>query len=324
MIAHENKQQMLYWADKMGIPVSELDDKMKFLQLNEVRIIDLLPDMLVMVRSAIAEKTFSYRRKSIDIIKRGLLISFQNIFSHSSNKSSPGARSLQEQPHVRITPLHLANEIKFPKGVNIRQISILIDLDHLKNFIGKGTHKFEYLFNDEKTLLIEEFMSPEMAAVVNEVANISSAPILPEAYYKLKALELIYLLFKNLSNRQDVPHRNLRNEEIEAVYRVRDKIATSFDQPFTQNELVKISGMNTLKLRKLFTQVFGKGIYEYYQFLRMQEAARLMQQEHLSVSEAGYQLGFTNLSYFGRLFERHFGEKPKKWRSNLYPNAHTS
>lgn len=317
MFAHENKQEMLYWAAKMGIPVSELDDKMRFLQLNEVRIIDLLPDMLIMVRSVIAGKAFSYKRKSIDIIKRGLLISFQNIFSQPSNKSSSGARSLQEQPHVRIMPLHLENEIIFPKGINIRQITILIDLDHLKNFIGKGTHKFEYLFNDEKTLLIEEFMSPEMAAVVNEVANISSAIVLPEAYYKLKALELIYFLFKNLSNRQDVPHRNLRNEEIEAVYRVRDTIASSFDKPFAQNELVKISGMNTLKLRKLFTQVFGKGIYEYYQFLRMQEAARLMRQEHLSVSEAGYQLGFTNLSYFGRLFERHFGEKPKKWSSHL-------
>lgn len=317
MFTYNNKQEMLYWADKMGIPASELDNGMKVLQLNEVRIIDLLPEMLVMVRSVIAAKTFSYRRKSIDIIRRGLLVSFQNIFNHSPNKSIPGDRFLQEQPHVRIMPLHLESEIVFPKGINIKQITILIDLDHLKSFIGKNQHKFEYLFNDEKTLLIEEFMSPEIAAVVNEVANITSAIVLPEAYYKLRALELLYFLFKNLSDRQDVPHYNLRNEEIEAVYRVRDKIASSLDKPFAHNELVKISRMNTLKLRKLFTQVFGKGIYEYYQFLRMQEAARLMQQEHLSVSEVGYKLGFTNLSYFGRLFERHFGQKPKKWSSNL-------
>lgn len=317
MSAHENKQEMLYWAAKMGIPVSESDERMKVLQLNEVRIIDLLPAMVVMIRSVIAGKTFSYRRKSIDIIKKGLLISFQNILNHSSSKQMPGDRLLQEQPHVRIMPLHLESEIIFPKGINIRQITILIDLDYLKNFIGKSQHKFEYLFNDEKTLLIEEFMSPEMSTVVNEVANISSAIILPEAYYKLKALELIYILFKGLSKRQDVPHQNLRNDEIEAVYRVRDKIASSLDKPFAQHELAKISGMNALKLRKIFTQVFGKGIYEYYQFLRMQEAARLIQKEHLSVSEAGYRLGFTNLSYFGRLFERHFGEKPKKWSSNL-------
>ncbi len=116
-------------------------------------------------------------------------------------------------------------------------------------------------------------------------------------------------------------HQSLRGDEIEAVYRVRDRIVLSLNHhPLQQNELVAISGMNSLKLRKLFTQVFGKGIYEYYQHLRMQEAARLIQQEHLSVSEAGYQLGFSNLSYFGRLFEKHFGLKPKKWSAQYRLN----
>ncbi|MNH46985.1 DNA-binding transcriptional activator FeaR [compost metagenome] len=54
-------------------------------------------------------------------------------------------------------------------------------------------------------------------------------------------------------------------------------------------------------------------MYPYYQHLRMQEAARLLRDEYLSVSETGYRLGFSNLSYFGRLFESHFGSKPKKW-----------
>ncbi len=159
-------------------------------------------------------------------------------------------------------------------------------------------------------------MSPEVANIVNEVANLSTV-VLSDAYYKLKSLELLYNLFKNLLSRQDIGHQNLSNYEIEALYKVRDKIASSLYQPFELSQLVKISGMNALKLRKLFTQVFGKGIYEYYQHLRMQEAARLMSQEHLSVSEAGYQLGFSNLSYFGRLFEKHFGTKPKKWSARL-------
>ncbi|MCK7555593.1 AraC family transcriptional regulator [Chitinophaga sedimenti] len=308
---------MLYWAAKMGIPAADFEDSMDVLQLNEVRMIDLLPEMLIMVRAVMARETITYRRKSIDLIERGLLISFQNIVAHSPGKSLPGARLLQEQPHVRISPLHLESEIIFPKGITIRQITILIDLAYLKGFIGKSRQKFEYLFNEEKTLFIEEFISPEMSAVVNEVANAASTTALPEAYYKLKAPELLYYLFKNLLNRQGIPQQHLRSDEIEAVYRVRDRIASSLDEAFAQSELVKISGMNMLKLRKLFKQIFGKGINEYHQFLRVQEAARLMQQEHLSVSEAGYQLGFTNLSYFGRLFERHFGVKPKKWRSGL-------
>ena len=47
----------------------------------------------------------------------------------------------------------------------------------------------------------------------------------------------------------------------------------------------------------------------------MAEAARLL--ARLSVSETGYQLGFTNLSHFTRLFERHFQMKPKQYQATL-------
>jgi AraC-like DNA-binding protein len=78
-------------------------------------------------------------------------------------------------------------------------------------------------------------------------------------------------------------------------------------------ELKQIAGMNELKLRKIFTQVFGMGIFDYYQYLRMKEAARLLREEELSVSEAGYRLGFENLGHFTKVFEKHIGKKPKKY-----------
>jgi AraC-like DNA-binding protein len=311
----DNKKQMLDLAEKLGVRASEFSDTLDLLQLNEIHIVDILPEMLLMIRSVNAEETFRYRRKPVDNVRRGLLFSFQNIFSRSSDDHvyQYSEKSLQARPHIRITPLHLESEVVFPKGLTINQITILIQLDFLKSFIGKDQEIFTYLFNEEKTLLIEEFMSPEVADLVNEIAGTPAVDTLSEAYYKLKALELLYLLFKNLSKRQQIKHQSLRSDEIEALYRVRDAISISLDNTLPSDELVKISGMNVLKLRKLFKQIFGKGIYEYCQYLRMQEAARLMQEKHLSVSETGYQLGFTNLSYFGRLFEQHFGLKPKKW-----------
>ena len=71
--------------------------------------------------------------------------------------------------------------------------------------------------------------------------------------------------------------------------------------------------MSAPKLRKLFKQTFGQGVFAYYQAMRMQQAARLLQEKHLSVAEVGYQLGFTNLSHFARVFEQHFGLKLKKY-----------
>lgn len=310
----DNKTQMIDLAQKLGISASEFNDSLDLLRLNEIHIIDMLPEMLLMIRSVIAEETFVYKRKPVGNNRRCLLFSFQNICSHSNDYIYQySEKSLQARPHIRITPFHLESEVIFPKGLTITQITILIELDFLKSFIGKDTEIFGYFFNEEKTLLIEEFMSPEIADLVNEISGARASGILSEAYYKLRILELLYLLFKNLFKREPVKYQSLRSDEIAALYRVRDAVSYSLEQPLTTDELVKMSGMNVLKLRKLFKQIFGKGIYEYSQYLRMQEAARLMREKHLSVSETGYHLGYTNLSYFGRLFEQHFGMKPKKW-----------
>jgi len=74
--------------------------------------------------------------------------------------------------------------------------------------------------------------------------------------------------------------------------------------------------MSEPKLRKLFKQTFGKGVFEYYQTARMQEATKLLKERRMTVSEVGYQLGFTNLSHFSRVFEQYTGMKPKKFSVN--------
>jgi len=71
--------------------------------------------------------------------------------------------------------------------------------------------------------------------------------------------------------------------------------------------------MSPSKLKRLFKQIFGNSIFSYYQEFRIQEAARLLKEEKLSVSDAGYRLGFTNLSHFSRVFEEHIGIKPKQY-----------
>ncbi len=307
------KLKMKRLAEKLGLSLSSIEEEIKLLHFNQLNIVDLMPEMLLMVRSLIASQTFAYKRKPIGVIEKGLFISFQNIFLTEETDKAIGKRVLNNQPHVRMMPSHLESEVLFPGDVHVQQITILVELEYLKRFVGNDADKLSYLFDVEKTFWIEEFMSPEMSDLVAQLANLSTENILSQAFYRLKALELIYLLFSNLLKREKTEHHHLSNAEIDAVYLVRNMIESNLEKPLTKDELVKLSGMNELKLRRIFTQVFGKGIYEYYNHLRMQKAARLLRQGDLSVSEVGYQLGFSNLSYFGRLFEKHFGLKPKKW-----------
>lgn len=310
-LAH-NQQTMLELAVRLGIPMSTHLEELALLDLHELKIVDLLPNMMVMVRSLVSREAVSFRREPITLLEQGLLITFQNIVS---DRTKGVDEVSQEQPHVRVMPLQLSSEIRFPKRSRIQQITILIELAYLQQFLGNDQHRFSYLFEQENTFWIEDFMSPQMALLVDEVVNAPSDVALSAFYYRTKSLDLLYVLFNNLSRRESTIHHPMRPEEIDAIYTVRNALASSLDRPIPIEELVKGSGMNELKLRQLFTQVFGKGLYGYFQHLRMQEAARLLKDERLTVSETGYRLGFSNLSHFGRLFEAHFGMKPKKWSS---------
>ncbi|WP_299780834.1 helix-turn-helix transcriptional regulator [uncultured Formosa sp.] len=77
--------------------------------------------------------------------------------------------------------------------------------------------------------------------------------------------------------------------------------------------LAQLAGFSESKLKRLFKQIFGNSLYDYYQVFRMKEAARLLKENKLSVSEVGYKIGFSNLSHFSRVFEKHVGLKPKKY-----------
>jgi AraC-like DNA-binding protein len=78
-------------------------------------------------------------------------------------------------------------------------------------------------------------------------------------------------------------------------------------------------GMSESKFKRLFKQIFGDSFFSYYQKFRMKEAARLIKENRMSVSEVGFSLGFSNLSHFAKVFQEHVGMKPKSFqKSNSY------
>ena len=132
-------------------------------------------------------------------------------------------------------------------------------------------------------------------------------------YYKLKCEELLCYIFALLLQREAVPASSMHIKDIKAIYAIKLWLQSHLNEAPDIASLSKQANMSEPKMRKLFKQTFGKGVFEYYQYMRMQEAARLLKEKHLTVSEVGYQLGFTNLSHFSRVFEQHTGMKPKKY-----------
>jgi len=121
------------------------------------------------------------------------------------------------------------------------------------------------------------------------------------------------LLFTALLKRKNTAISTLNKLDVQKIYKIRDQILKNLDTPPNLKVLAQVAGFSESKLKRLFKQIFGNSLYDYYQVFRMKEAARLLKEHKLSVSEVGYKLGFSNLSHFSRVFEKHLGLKPKKY-----------
>ncbi|MDJ1480902.1 AraC family transcriptional regulator [Cytophagaceae bacterium YF14B1] len=242
--------------------------------------------------------------------KEVVMIAFHNIFRTRNERFD--RKSL---PSVQVTTAGLDYQLFLPAGVKMNSIVIAVHIEYLKELLNpqKENAFFKTLLSGFQPILFEEIISARIQNVATEIIEEQAPKELQLLYVKAKAEELIYLLFVELLKRQSTSVRSMSVAELKIIYQVRDKILSFLHIPPRLNELAKFSGMSESKLKRSFKQVFGTSIYSYYQNVRIQEAAYLLKEHKLTVSEVGHQLGFSNLSHFTRLFKEHLGVKPKKY-----------
>jgi AraC-like DNA-binding protein len=306
---------ILEFSNSVGVV---FEDVLEHVDVISFKGFSFLPEMAIHFGSFHVKNDFTSVTGQSDI-KDGIGIIFHNVFEDVANSKSAQQKATVplEQPYIRIFPYKLRQSLDFKRNTRVSHVSISISAGYLINFLKEEAEHFNYLLNSTNNYWIEEQMTDDILRTVNDIVKKEEPLSMKSFYYKSKAMELLYHLFSNLNKREGGPGLKLSTKEIKAVYLVRDKIVSSLDKPTAITDLKEIAGMNELKLRKIFTQVFGMGIYEYYQHLRMKEAARLLREERLSVSEAGYAMGFENLGHFTKVFEKHIGKKPKKYVQNI-------
>ena len=83
----------------------------------------------------------------------------------------------------------------------------------------------------------------------------------------------------------------------------------------TLEDAIRLSGLKdgmTISFHHHFRQLAGMSPLRYQKWLRLNEARRLMLNEHYDVTTAAYAVGYESLSHFSREYTRMFGESPKR------------
>ena len=100
-----------------------------------------------------------------------------------------------------------------------------------------------------------------------------------------------------------------------------DWLKMHFALPLRVNELASRVQMSTPSFHQHFRQLTGMSPLQYQKWLRLNEAKRLMLNEHRDVSTAAFEVGYESPSQFSREYSRAFGVAPKRDITSLRENA---
>jgi len=128
-----------------------------------------------------------------------------------------------------------------------------------------------------------------------------------------RIMEMLERFFTNLNGKvKDLKEVNLSNNDIYKMMEIELELINSFEKPPTIDELASKFSIGASKLKRQFKLVYGLPLYEYFQKYRMQRAKVMLLSGEYSVKEAGYKLGYQNLSNFAHAFKKEFGVLPSK------------
>ncbi len=91
-----------------------------------------------------------------------------------------------------------------------------------------------------------------------------------------------------------------------------DWLKTNISSPLRIEALASRVQMSTPSFHHHFRQLAGMSPLRYQKWLRLNEARRLMLNEHYDVTTAAFAVGYESLSHFSREYTRMFGISPKR------------
>ncbi len=216
---------------------------------------------------------------------------------------------------------HINSQWKFPVNEWLSNITIAINhqwlLENCNNDKGKYVHE---LLTTGKPFYIFEEITPQMHVIIAEIIDIISKKkhiSVGRLFLESKTTELLALFIEKLIERPiNQNTANINSADVEKLFKVKEIILQNITNTPPVKVLAKEAGFSESKLQKSFKQVFGKSIYQYALHEKLIVAQKMIMSRRYSVSEAGYEIGYSNLSHFTKAFKKQFGVNPKAFASH--------
>ena len=175
------------------------------------------------------------------------------------------------------------------------------DLNEIKTMALWVTATIIKSLSDETRMQFGEFMDVDLD-IINRINNSDSQKELTETFRSI-----LDHLAKNMVSSVYSGSSALITQGLRIINR-------SYTDKITLSDISKSLHVNPTYFSSLFTREMGKTFSEYLMELRISKAEELLKNTGLSILDAATASGFDDQSYFTKVFRKHTGLTPGKYR----------
>lgn len=160
----------------------------------------------------------------------------------------------------------------------------------------------------------QRMLTAEMRLIISQIKQARLLGNVREPYIEAKTMELLALQFGHLNAAS--AKCLMRKSDENKIYEAQEILLSNIQQQPTIPELARQIGVNEMKLKQGFKQIFGQGIHQYLVNHRLTLARQLLLETDSNIAEIAFECGYSYSSHFCTAFKRKFGVTPSKMRAD--------
>ena len=157
---------------------------------------------------------------------------------------------------------------------------------------------------------------------LNQIQHTHYQGLILSTFLESKVLELLSLTLSQYGDDQEPSTKQvlLREADEVALVEAQRIIMKQLQDPPSIKDLARQVGINELKLKKGYKQLFHTTVYHHIRQERLNLAKVLLAEGRWNVGEVAQRVGYVNKSHFALKFKEKFGMFPKQFQQSL-PNV---
>ncbi len=156
------------------------------------------------------------------------------------------------------------------------------------------------------------------ASLERLVAEEKNSGICKDVAIKVEAFSVVLATLRALISEDGGYDTSLLQGNIATqIYKTIKHISRSYGEELDAEKCARAVNMSYSYFSRSFKRVTGKSFKDYLNFVRINQAERLLASSEKSVMDIALECGYNNVSYFIMLFKKHKGITPLAYRKNI-------